>query len=88
MIVYPEGCITEASKLAFCVRLDELNRLAHNAQGDLFRVGAITQAEWDTFRSGTFTPKMQAIQHEMNIQRAAVAGSSYWPADLGVAVVV
>lgn len=77
-IVYPINCNTEASRLSFCYRLDELLRLRHNAMGQKYRDGLITEAEWNIFLKNEFEPKSMAIHQDINVNREIAGKSVFW----------
>ena len=77
-ILYPVDCITEASRLSFCFRLDELLRIEHNAMGAKLRQGLITDIEWKTYLKNTFELKSKAIYAGINVNRAIAEKSAFW----------
>ena len=77
-ILYPVDCITEASRLSFCFRLDELLRIEHNAMGAKLRQGLITDIEWKTYLKNTFEQKSKAIHAGINVNRAIAEKSTFW----------
>lgn len=77
-VKYPLNCVTEASRLSFCYRLDELLRIRHNDMGQKYRSGLISKAEWNTFLANEFEPKSRAIHDGINTNRGAAEKSIYW----------
>ena len=77
-IIYPIDCVTEASRLSFCFRLDELLRLEHNLKGSQYKSGLITKIEWDIYLKDTFTVKSKAIHIGINNNRVIAEKSTFW----------
>lgn len=75
---FPVNCITEASRLSFCFRLDELLRIEHNLKGKQYQDGLITKTDWENYLKNTFEPKSRAIHEDININRAIAEKSTYW----------
>lgn len=76
-IKFPANCATEASKMSFCHRLDELLRQQHNTQGEKFRNGLLTQAEWDSYQKD-FLTKSRTIHSEINNARQTASNGGFW----------
>jgi hypothetical protein len=48
IIIFPENCITDASRMAWCYRAQEKLRLVHNGFGKWFRDG-LTENQYNQF---------------------------------------
>ena len=78
IITYPTNCATEASRLSFCFRLDELLRLEHNAMGAKYQAKLITDTEWKDYLVNVFEVKSKAIHDGININRGIASKSTFW----------
>lgn len=81
-IKFPVKCITEASRLSFCNRADEMLRLEHDTKGAEYRNGDITQEEWEAYKRDVFMPTFQTIDIERQLQTDQTKQSPHWPIDL------
>jgi hypothetical protein len=52
----PEGITSWSEKLAYCVAAQEKLRLDHNSHGAEFLSQAITEADWESYKSQVFEP--------------------------------
>lgn len=63
-----------ALKYAYTYVLQELLRLKHNEQGARFRLGELTEAEWQDFQQNWFNPRNNTITTDLLELRNAIKG--------------
>ena len=64
LIKYPAEVDTDAERLEFSIRAEEVLRLEHNVVGARFRDGEITLAQWNNYLRDEFDLKSRKISGE------------------------
>jgi hypothetical protein len=60
-VVYPPAITTAAEKQQHLDYLYETLRRDHNARGDLYEAGELTEAEWQSFLADVHRPRRDAL---------------------------
>jgi hypothetical protein len=81
-IKYPITCTTNTDKIEFCYIAQETLRLEHNAKGQDYKDGKLTEKEWKDYKDGDFRAKTHLISTEMLVQKEALKKSTKWAVDL------
>ena len=80
---FPANCTTDADKLAFCYKAQELLQEEHNSKGLDKREGRISEAQWLNYKKGRFTALQRVIANAIVAQRKKLKESDTWSVDLG-----
>lgn len=72
MFDYPILANQPIEKLEWVYRAEEVLRLEHNAMGQKYRDGALTEAQWHEYLNTSFTPKSHWLGHEHSVLRHAL----------------
>jgi hypothetical protein len=78
---FPLDCSTEASRLSFCYRAQELLRIQHNETGAEFKASRITKAEWKAYMAA-FEEKSEAIIAALLAAQQEAMSGEFWNPDL------
>lgn len=79
---YPQDCITVKDKLEYGYIAQETLREKHNAMGQKYREGKISEQEWVDFKDGQFHAKQAQITESILEQKENLKASKRWTIDL------